>query len=551
MRDRLSTAVRRRRARRWLPLAGLMLAVAALLVLTADDLGVTVDEARYLRRAESMRDYLAGSMAALRADDLQTPFSPDFIDYHFHRYAWLPGHPDFYRLVNAGFLVLAGDTLGPFAAVRLGTQVVFVLLFLPLWYGELRRRAGTGVALFFVVALCANGRVWHELHHATFDAPAMMMTWFALLALMRLPARPGACIAAAVLVGCALNTKSQTAAVPAALVLLALLVRDRALRRFAVAVVLLAPLVYWVGRPWLWHDPFGRMLATAQYARTWSQNTPLFGGHTTVPVRYLDTIWVRVADRGGPPWHYVPVMITATLPLFVTVLLPAGILVMLRRGGRARLLPPAVIAVFLAMLLTPGAPRYDGVRLYLVIWPLLYLVAAEGYVALRRRYACLRRPLARTGCLLLLAATVLQTASLRPYYEMYYSDACGGPAGAQRLGLETQYSGGCINREFIARYLKPLPPGTRLALLPDIIPVLRIYRDLGELRPDVVPYPASDTEAVVVWYREGYLDSAMPPALRATDPVRTETRAGVTVWELYALSPRVREVWAAPPRASR
>ncbi len=415
-----------------------------------------------------------------------------------------------------------------------------MLVFCPLFLLVLQQRTGGGAALFFYAALLANGRIFHELHMSTFDLPVMTMSFAALAAALAADRRRIGPLLAAVLLGCALNTKLQAAFLYGGFFALALLQRNRSNGRLLAAALLVAPAVYWLGRPWLWHDTWYKLAANAAYYQSWSAQTTLFGYFYRLPVWFLGELYVRSGESGGAPFYYPLVLMWATLPVFVLALLPVGVHALLQRRERGDIFILGAVAAFLAMVLLPAAPKYDGARLYVTVYPLLYLLAAEGYARLRQRSAVVRRIWYRAGALLLLALLVAGLLHLRPYYEAWYSDSVGGVAGAARLGLETQTTGACVNEAFITGVLGRLPAGTSVRLLPEIMPILQLYREYGMLRPDLDIDTTARPQVAVVVSRQGFYSGWLHALLARDRPVLVRERDGVPLIRVY-VDPRDRE----------
>jgi 4-amino-4-deoxy-L-arabinose transferase-like glycosyltransferase len=164
------------------------------------------------------------------------------------------------------------------------------------------------------------------------------------------------------------------------------------------------------GWPWLWLDLWHRFW---QFAGT--------GIHRqAVHVFYAGRVW----DDRAVPWHYPLVMFLLALPLGLLVLGGLGI------WSQRCFAPKASVPLFRFMLGTllfvlgvftlPGVPAYDGVRLFLMAFPLWALLAGAGarwlidhpklqvWSARRRRWSL--------GCLV-----ALQAVGLVVYHSPGYS----------------------------------------------------------------------------------------------------------------------------------
>ncbi len=138
---------------------------------------------------------------------------------------------------------------------------------------------------------------------------------------------------------------------------------------------------FFLGWPWLWLDPVGHFL---RYLST--------GPHRmSLHVFYWGQIW---ADR-GVPWHYPWVMFAVTVPLGLLALgiiglwsecaglrparrssRPASRENFLRDGDGALIV--GMMLFPLALFSLPGVPVYDGVRLFLMVFPLWAIWVGVG-----------------------------------------------------------------------------------------------------------------------------------------------------------------------------
>ena len=119
--------------------------------------------------------------------------------------------------------------------------------------------------------------------------------------------------------------------------------------------------------PWLWRHPIERF---GQYLASGS-------GRQAVHVFYWGQVW---ADR-EVPWHYPWVMFFVTVP--VGLLVWAGWAFGRHFAGATSTLPSGrlLAGTMLFVLLVfscPGVPVYDGVRLFLMVFPLWAIWVGYG-----------------------------------------------------------------------------------------------------------------------------------------------------------------------------
>ena len=214
------------------------------------------------------------------------------------------------------------------------------------------------------------------------------------------------------------------------------------------------PLVFWglaglvtvfVGWPWLWLDPIGRV---RQFLDTATNRV-------SIHVFYAGSVW---GDAPGhqAPWHYVPVMFAVALPLGLLVLGLLGLWARcrLREGAPGYWLVMGSLALVLVAFSWPGRPIYDGVRLFLMAFPLWAVSAGIGAKWVTEQWP-LRRwsPPVRMGAIgALVAIQGIGLILYHPCYLSHYSLLVGGLPEAERLGFEVTYWGTRSRRTCFRRW---------------------------------------------------------------------------------------------------
>ncbi|MBZ5714517.1 glycosyltransferase family 39 protein [Nannocystis pusilla] len=152
-------------------------------------------------------------------------------------------------------------------------------------------------------------------------------------------------------------------------------------------------------------------------------------------------------------WEYLPHYFGFQTPELVLIMLAIGtawgVAALLRRGGRAELVRPALalLLVGMAIFVPPiyavykGSPLYDGYRHFLFVVPPMVALAAVTIEALvgrlRRRWA---RGIAWAVTMALLVDLLVQMVHLHPQEVVYFNRFIGGVAGA--IGrYDTDYYG--------------------------------------------------------------------------------------------------------------
>lgn len=197
------------------------------------------------------------------------------------------------------------------------------------------------------------------------------------------------------------------------------------------------------------------------------------------------------------PWHYAPVMLAITTPLFTLVSILIGLgsmtcsLVRRRSSEKVKFSSSLVIlwiGIGLLPFMLPGQRVYGGIRHFLFVVPGLSIAAAVGIDSLlSRARGKIRRP-ARAAAALLFLLLIISTYSYHPYYTVYFNSLVGGPKGAfNRFSVENwgnAYKAACrwLNRE-------AAEGSTVLALIAEQIPRWYLRPDITVLSPDAAAGP--------------------------------------------------------------
>jgi len=479
-------------------LIALAATVATLATLAPDGAGpgVTCDELYHVYQGKQL-------VTALRQQGFSF-FMPANIDRNFN---WQPGGPPVQAPL--GYWIL-GSTHWLFdpapddpsvisiAAARFAPALAFSLLILLVGIWTMQRDgalAGTVAA----AAMALTPRLFGHAHLASLDMLTTLFFTAAVLASAEAVRRErlGAYAIAGIVWGLAILVRLHglLAAPP---IVLWFLWR---LRRKA-----LWPALVWftsggitvlAGWPWLWLDPVGRF---HQYL---SSGT----GRQALHTFYLGQIW---ADR-DVPWHYPWVMTAVTVPVGFLILGGIGIWVrcisplslwektwgwMGRREKRAiqedvclphprplsrlrargdsacnalsptsaslpdeGILLAAVMVFVLCVFSWPGTPVYDGVRLFLMVFPLWAIWTGVGARRVMEMSVFMSKPswLRHTALALLVAMQGIGLLIYCPCHLSYYNLLAGGLAGAERLGFEVTYWGDAIREPMLAEAVRRSP----------------------------------------------------------------------------------------------
>ena len=301
-------------------------------------------------------------------------------------------------------------------------------------------------------------RVFGHAHLAVLDIPMACMWLWTTYAFVRGIESRGWSIAAGVLFGLALLTKFDAIFIPLPLATWGVVFHGRKSLRNLLAMAVIGPLVFFAGWPWLWIAPVKHIggYVADKLGRT--------GGDAwIVPSCYFGKLYVD----SYPPWHYPLVMTAITIPLGVLLAIVLGCVEAARKIKRPSqhalfLISAGVILLLFSM---PNVPRYDGVRLFLSLFPLLAMLGGVGL-------AWVLSKLPQKGAILFAVAFIfsqaIPLATMAPCHLSYYSRLVGGTSGAVKLGMEPTYWGDSVTWEaFDWLYNQhPFGPRARVAFFP-------------------------------------------------------------------------------------
>jgi hypothetical protein len=310
-----------------------------------------------------------------------------------------------------------------------------------------------------------------------------------------------------------------------------------------VALLTISPVVFLVGWPWLWPQPVARFAQYLTYQGagvlvSWidPNYVQFYAERILIPVYYLRTAYVDVIA----PWHYPWVLVLATTPLVLAWPLLTGLLRTLRRSlgdvCSGFLIVQALGILFIHSL--PWVPKYDGVRLFLPVFPFLAACIGVGIDRFceRRRLYDADGPFGWWVVLGVLLVVQVGVAAFRePLGSTYYSLVVAGGRGARYLGLETSYWGEGFDWQMARILASRLPPKGRVIFVAvgEFVPDL--LKDMGELPKDmeVVPLDVIHTggaDYAVVAQREGWLrrEGLSPEFIDRLAPIKsTQTSTAI------------------------
>jgi len=177
-----------------------------------------------------------------------------------------------------------------------------------------------------------------------------------------------------------------------------------------------------------------------------------------------------------------------------------------------------------------GAKPYDGVRLFLLVFPFLAILSGIGLDWLISTLAGLKGGKVPAAVAALAYVALLTAPFLRyaPYGASYYNELVGGLAGAVEKGFPVTYWGEVAD-DAVYNYINAAAPrGSRIAAFP----MERLYvenaRFFGLLRGDIVDVTTADDWDYLIVANRADMLSARPDIEALTrDAALTRTLRGV------------------------
>ncbi len=300
-------------------------------------------------------------------------------------------------------------------------------------------------------------------------------------------------------------------------------------------------LVFFVGWPWLWLDP------VAHFGEYLGRSTD----RISLDCYYLGQ---EYTDR-NVPWHYPFVMFAVTVPVLLHGLGIWGSWHLCRgaQGSEKPVQTEKARLVFhtclfpLIFFAIPGITVYDGVRLFLVSYPLwAVLIGLGGSCLFQALTARTKTWIASTLLTMLLASQSAGLFLMTPAWLSYYNAMTGGLYGANSLGMEPTFWRDSITRDLLEEMVESLPPGTTVYLAPVLHPANQwdlellspLLKEHG-LRMDAYDDqdPSKSMRYVLVYRRHADSWDKLEPEPPGAKRLAEVRRCGVQLAALYDLDP--------------
>jgi len=415
-----------------------------LLLSTVHDLGYARDEGFYFQAARSYEAWFE-----LLGSDFRRAMEPATVD----RY-WSANHEHpalmkslfalSHRYLFSGWqLFREQGTAYRFPGMLVSTLGVAVTY---LW-GAREREMGRLAGVVSALSLALMPRVFYHSHLACFDMPVTAMLLLTSYAYARsLEGGWGWAVATGISYGLLLDTKHNAWLLPAAFAVHFLITRGKQafseLRAWRwpvphafLAMLLLSPLVFYAGWPWIWHDTLPRL---REYANFHLQ-------HEYYNMEFLgQTYW-----KPPMPRLYAWLMTLATVPgvTLLSFLLGLGFCFRRRPFRSTPLLWLLCLLMCYAPWWSNTTPIFGGTKHWMTAYPFLCLFAGRGFALVASRIAESFR--ARSWAFAIPSAVALSvllgplymTLHSTPWGLSFYTPLVGGAPGAASLGLNRTFWG--------------------------------------------------------------------------------------------------------------
>lgn len=510
----------------WLAVS-IALAAFLPLFLTLESPGFTWDEAIYSGFAFEYVEWLKSLFVSPHE-----ALSPQAL----HR-TWSLGHihPPLGKVLSGISLQLFFHSLGYLAALRMSSTILFTVLLVIMFFWA-KSEFGLMAGIASSVSLILMPRFFGHAHLGTLDLP---LTFFYFLAVilfaralkrwdeLKFRGRILAALLSGVGLGLALLTKINAAFLPLALWPWAFIYYRKKALWPVISSALIAPLIFIAGWPWLWSQTLSR---TYSYFADKTSRAP-------VAVYFLGSVF-----KDPPaPWHYPFVLTSLTIPAGLLCAMVLGLVLcakgMKRDAARALIISNALVLLVVASL--PFVPKYDGVRLFLPLFPFLALFCglAIGWIweKMKRERVALRSLIA-AGLIIFFATQAFSVIHIAPFWLSYYNLFAGGLDGAYEMGLEATYWGDSIDQE-VFDFLKDLKPG-KLAYAPLGRELAHNSKAIGLIHEDfeIVDFKEPHRYLVLV-NRQGMLDQRMRKIFQEESPIFVRECEGVPLTLVYERQP--------------
>ena len=502
--------------------------------------GLTIDESFNVEQG-----YLLYEAMSIYGFALMDPASGKQI---FSLPGYLPDHPPLGRLAigMSHHFASKGETVKPenpeaitvsivagrwSSAFVFGIQLLLIGLVANRWYGPV-------AGISSMLALLFMPRVFGHAHIASLET-MMNLTYSATVLSIASSWKPEEKISwkqiliPGVLLALALLTKIQGVLIPIPVGIWAFYYWRKKAFQPVILWGLLGVFVFFLLWPWLWLDPI--------------EHFKEYLGRTTDRVHLKNWYWGQVWNDTDVPFHYSFIMFLVTIPVG---LIGLGITSLFWKKQNVIQDPKKLLLVLCAffpfvIFAKKGTAVYDGVRLFLVAYPLWAVLAGEGasriYSVLETRFS----KMISTGIItIFLLSQSVGNFSMSPCYLSYYNLLVGGLSGAEKFGFEVTYWGDSLTKDFLEEVVEAVPENSEISCFPVLhmkqLPALENQSPiLAEKGIKLVAYDErikKEKEYLLVFHKKADTEESLAAKLESAKLIREFRKQDVWLAALYELA---------------
>ncbi|MFH1613159.1 MAG: glycosyltransferase family 39 protein [bacterium] len=393
---------------------------------TVDNFGITFDEPCYFKATYLHTKWIDCLKNSFLHHNYFHPFSSSVISTY-----WEPfhNHPSFTFFISNFFWNFYHNSLGDIKSYRLSGAFFFALLISSVFMFA-SKIYGIKSGIISSLSLLLLPRVFGDSYLLALDIPITCMWFLTIYAFYKSFNFLLWKIIAGILFGFALATKINAFLIPIPLFIWTLIYYRK--RKYLVNNFLwfgiIGFIVFIISWPWLWHQTFFRLTEYLLFHKShFYVSTYYFGKAYTVP-----------------PWHYPFVMTLITIPISILLFILIGLF---QKNKSTSQIKNLFILNFLIPFLIsayPKIPKYDGVRLFMSVFPFMTIFAGIGFNFFIEKLELFFKFINKTklwviSTIVFLIINIFFLMQIHPYERSYYNFLIGGTKGAYKKGMEITY----------------------------------------------------------------------------------------------------------------
>lgn len=392
---------------------------------------------------------------------------------------------------------------------------VFILLYILFRFSA--QFFGRWIAGLVTIAFFTLPRIFFHSHLVAMDYPVTAMWLLCVYAYWRGTKEKRWIIYTAIFLGVALAVKITAFFIYVPIFLCWLLSGNKKRLFFwSIPLFIIPPLVFFLFWPWLWKDPVSRIWEYILFHKD----------HVFLRTHYFGKTYLK------PPWHYPFVMTFFTIPVVVLVPFFIGIFsVFSRRFRKEKILILFNALLLLLIVALPTTPKYDGVRLFLPVFPFICILYGAGIYVLTSKLKW--RKVFYWVYMPIFAFSIYSgVISYHPHQVVYYNELIGGIKGAFEKGMEMDYWAGSYKGilEWLNKQGK-----CRIYVFEDPY-AFSWYHEDGMLSGDITLNRFGNSKYMVVLVRQGFFNEEVWDFFRNKTPAYSVKPKGVPLTCVYRIN---------------